>query len=91
MLRDVTILRAGKGNGFRHADSWPPDRQGAAGLKPGSPGLRAVRRFYGGASGGGAAALGQRNAGADFYFQNHSQVYISEVFFSQKTIVFRVL
>ena len=34
MLRDGTILRPGKGNGFRHADSWPPDHQSAAGLKP---------------------------------------------------------
>ena len=84
MLRDATLLRLGKRNALRYADPWSPDRKRAAGLKPGSPGLRAVRRFYGGASGGGAAALSQRNAGADFYFQNHSQVYILEVFFPPK-------
>ena len=84
MLRDGAILRLGKGNAFRCADSWSLGRQTAAGLKPGSPRLPAVRRFYGGASGGGAAALSQRNAGADFYFQNHSQVYILEVFFPPK-------
>ena len=32
--------------------------------------------------GGGAAALSQRNAGADYYFQNHAQVQTSEVFSS---------
>ena len=69
---------------MRHADSLAPDRKNAAHLKPGSSGLRAVRRFYGGASGGGAAALSQRNAGRDFYLQNHSLVYILEVFFPPK-------
>ena len=65
MLRDGTILRRGKGNAFRYADSWSPRRQTAAGLKPGSPRLRAVRRFYAGAAGrrGGGPATAERRQG----------------------------
>ena len=36
----------GRPNRVRHADSLAPDRRDAADLKPGSPGLRAARRFY---------------------------------------------
>ena len=43
--------------------------------------MHAVSRFYGGAEGGGAAAPRPLNAGRDFYHQNQSQVYISEVLF----------
>ena len=79
MLRDATLLRLGKRNALRYADPWSPDRKRAAGLNPGSPGLRRVRRGGRKAAGGTAGAPRWRNDGGDFYLQNHAQVSISEV------------
>ena len=41
------IRNPGPPDCVRHAESWPPDRKNAADLEPGSPGLRAARRFFG--------------------------------------------
>ena len=75
------IWSPGRPDRVRHADSLAPDRKSTADLKPGSPGLRAARRFYRGAQGRGAPAPRRRRDGDDFHLQNQAQVSISEVFF----------
>ena len=73
------IWSPGRPDRVRHADSLAPDRKSTADLKPGSPGLRAARRFYHGAQGRGAPAPRRRRDGDDFHFENQAQVSISEV------------